>query len=87
MEKDRKAICDIISNMLDNPDKIGIYPTSDAYKQLEEYIESERALALGFAFGFCCASLDTEKDPREIECPAFLDDALKALNNIKVYNS
>ena len=87
MKKDREIINKIISNMLDNPDKIGIYPTSDAYKQLEEYIESERALALGFAFGFCCASLDTEKDPREIECPAFLDDALKALNNIKVYNS
>jgi hypothetical protein len=74
MEKDKKTINEIVSNTTDAPDKLII--------ELENYVESERALALGFAFGFCCASLDTGKDPREIECPAFLDDALENLNKL-----
>ena len=43
MNKDREAICKIISKMLDNPDKSGIYPTSTAYTELEHYIESVRS--------------------------------------------
>ncbi len=45
MEKDRTAICNIISTMLDNPDKHGIYSTSTAYARLEHYIEGIRAEA------------------------------------------
>jgi hypothetical protein len=33
MQKDRKIICQIISDMLDEPNKDGIYPTSTAYKR------------------------------------------------------
>ena len=29
----RKAVCDIISKMLDNPDKNGIYPTGKCYDE------------------------------------------------------
>jgi hypothetical protein len=49
MDKDRTAICKIISKMLDNPDKDGIYPTSTAYTELEHYIEDVRAEAIADA--------------------------------------
>lgn len=43
MDQDRTAICNIVSKMLDNPDEYGIYPTTVAYQELEDYIESVRA--------------------------------------------
>lgn len=42
MSRDRDVICKIISKMLDNPDSHGIYPTSVAYGELEQYIRSVR---------------------------------------------
>jgi len=36
MDKDRTEICNIISHMLDNPDKHGIFPTSTANTILRE---------------------------------------------------
>jgi|SRR3990167_2783386 len=45
MDKDKIAICKIISDMLDNPDESGIYPTSTCYTRLEEYIAGVRAEA------------------------------------------
>ena len=35
----RKFICDVISEMLDNPDEHGIYPTTRAFDRLEKYCE------------------------------------------------
>jgi hypothetical protein len=32
----------IISDMLDNPDKNGIYPTSEAYKKLYEFVVEQK---------------------------------------------
>jgi hypothetical protein len=36
----RAFICKVISEMLDNPDKNGIYPTTKAYDRLEHYINA-----------------------------------------------
>ena len=41
-DDDRQVICNIISNMLDHPDEHGIYPTTKAYNELEEYIAKIR---------------------------------------------
>ena len=79
MDKDRTAICKIISNMLDNPDKHGIYPTSTAYTRLEHYIEGVRAEALGWAHADACCTLDIGGDPRLTEVPEMLDRARKDL--------
>lgn len=38
MGKYRGDICDIISEMLDNPNECGIYPTSVAYKKFDDLI-------------------------------------------------
>ena len=42
MNKDREAICTIISEMLDAPDDSGVYPTTVAYSRLEAYIREVR---------------------------------------------
>ena len=62
MDKDRTAICNIISEMLDAPDKHGIYPTSTAFTRLEHYIEGVRAEAIGWMHSNACATLDKGND-------------------------
>ena len=41
---DRAVICEIISEMLDNPDEHGTYPTTRAFDKLEEYIKFIRTV-------------------------------------------
>jgi len=41
-QTDRAAVCAIISDMLDNPDEHGIYPTSVCYSKLVEYCDKIR---------------------------------------------
>ena len=78
-DKDRTAICNIISRMLDNPDEFGIYPTSTAYTELEHYIESVRAEAIGWTHADACITLDKGDDPRLIEVPEILSRARRDL--------
>ena len=75
MDKDRTAICRIVSKMLDNPDEHGIYPTSTAYTELELYIEGVRYQALGWAHAECCTILDKGDDPRLTDIPGMVDRA------------
>ena len=80
MEKDRKAVCTIISEMLDNPDDVGIYPTSTAYTRLEHYIEQQRIEAIGWTHSYACKELDEGGDPRIVEVPLILNAALQDLS-------
>jgi len=75
MEKDRTQICNIISGMLDNPDKHGIYPTAKAYDELEKYIEGVRAEAIGWTHADACVALDNDQDYRLVEIPEILKRA------------
>jgi hypothetical protein len=79
MDKDRTAICKIISKMLDNPDEVGIYPTSTAYTELEHYIEGVRAEAIGWMHADACAMLDRGDDPRVAGVP---DIYLRAITDL-----
>ena len=81
MNKDRTAICDIISEMLDNPDESGIYPTSTAFTKLELYIESVRAEAIGWTHAEACVSLDRGGDPRVNNVPEMFSRALVDLED------
>ena len=69
MNIDRTAICEIISQMLDNPDINGIYPTSTAFTRLEHYCEKVRHEALGWMHADACTALDRGFDPRTMEVP------------------
>lgn len=71
-DADRTAICNIISDMLDDPDEHGIYHTSTAYTRLEHYIEGVRAEAIGWAHADACVTMDNGGDPRLTEVPDML---------------
>ena len=79
MDIDRSAICEIISEMLDNPDKHGIYPTSTAYTKLEHYINGVRYEAIGWCHAYCCHNVDIGKDTRTLEISEMLEQAIKDL--------
>jgi len=57
MDKDRTAICKIISDMLDNPGECEIYPTSKAYDALERYVEDVRVETLVWAHRDACLAV------------------------------
>ena len=76
MERDREEIVNIISEMLDNPDEIGIFPTGDCFNQLEEYVETIRHETIGWMYAYACNLMDEEKDIRELEVPVILEQAL-----------
>ena len=80
MKRDRTAICKIISEMLDSPDKHGIYSTSIAYTKLEHYVEQERIIAVGWSHIDACITLDNGDDPRTVEVPSILERARKDLS-------
>lgn len=35
----------IVSDMLDNPDELGIYPTAECYRRLYDFVVEQKALA------------------------------------------
>ncbi len=37
----RKEVCEIVSEMLDNPDEHGIYPTTRCYERLDSLIDDQ----------------------------------------------
>lgn len=80
MDKDRDEIVKIFERMFDGVDKHGIYPTSTAYMQLEQYIQQERNMAIGCTHAACCIELDKGNDPRTVECDGFFAGINKVLS-------
>jgi hypothetical protein len=78
--EDRAKICKIISEMLDNPDKYGIYPTTKCYNEFESLLRSVRVQALSYAWSVACGYMEDCEDIREIDQAGFLEKALKQLN-------
>ncbi len=76
MKRDRIEICRIISYMLDHPDKNEIYPTTNAYDALEEYINKVRVETIGWAHADACTALDKGDDYRKADVPGILRRAL-----------
>ena len=76
MKKDRTVICNIVSEMLDNPGELGIYPTSTAYTRLEHYIEQQRAEAIGWTHADACSALDRGGEPRTQNVPEMYERAM-----------
>jgi len=65
--KDRSKICEIISEMLDNPDESGIYPTTAAYNKLEQLISDVRSEAVVWMFNECYNFLQNGGDLIHLE--------------------
>jgi hypothetical protein len=79
MDKDRTEIHNIISEMLDNRNQHGIYPTNTAYTKLELYIEGQRFEAIGWTHANACSALDKGNDPRLQDVPEMLEKAKRDL--------
>jgi hypothetical protein len=75
MTKDRTKIVQIMSDMLDNPDEYGIYPTTIAYDLLERLVEGARMEGIGWAYAEACATLDKGEDIRDTLVPDMLERA------------
>lgn len=80
----RKEVCNIISEMLDNPGECEIYPTTRAYDKLESFIRAElaraRREAIGYMYAEACAMLDKGEDIRTVEFPELAEKAIAALD-------
>ncbi len=63
----RKKVCDLMSAMLDNPDKYGIYPTSEFMSKMEDYCLELRHEVIGWTWAQACILLDQGKDPRKYD--------------------
>jgi hypothetical protein len=79
MDKDRAAICEIMSEMLDNPDDCGIYPTTVAYNKLETLVHTARVEAIGWTHADACHDLDAGRDPRQKEVSEMLERAISGI--------
>ena len=77
--EDRAKICDIISDMLDNPDEVGIYQTTKAFNRLEELVRTAKFEAVGWMYAEACLLMDAGKDPRKVNCAEILERAEKEL--------
>lgn len=77
--QDRSAICEIISEMLDNPNECGVYETSKAYTQLEALVKSARIESVGWMMAEACVSLDKGEDLRQRNVPEIIEGAEKEL--------
>lgn len=84
MKQDRAAIHTIIGDMLGNPDKRGIYPTSTAFQRLELYIEQQRINALGWTLADCCLALDNGDDPPLADIPGQIARMQKELGGQQI---
>jgi len=80
MDIDKTKICNIISEMLDNPDENEIYPTTKAYNDLERYVEKVRVETIGWTHADACTHMDKNIDYRKVNVPSILDRALEDLS-------
>jgi len=80
MRYDRERVADIVNVMLDDPDPIGIYPTTKCFDQLEELLGTVRAEAVAHTWTEACSQYDKGMDPRRFGMPLLLEKALADLN-------
>ena len=78
--QDRSNACEIISEMLDNPDIHGLYPTTEAFNKLEELLNKVRIEALEWAWTDACTMLDKGEDPRQYDPDLLTLRIIKDLN-------
>ena len=65
----RKEICKIVSEMLDNPDKCGIYPTTKCYNELVKLLNNKQKITFRLNKDLDNASVDAIIDMSNVTCP------------------
>ncbi len=77
---DRERVADIVNAMLDDPDKLGIYPTTRCFDKLEDLIGYVRTEAIAYAWTEACSQYDKGMDPRNFEIPLLVEKSIADLN-------
>lgn len=77
---DKERVADIVNAMLDDPDPIGIYPTTRCFDQLQELLGSVRAEAIGWTWTEACSQYDRGMDPRLTAISQLMIKAAPELN-------
>lgn len=80
MRWDRERVADIVGEMLDNPDRVGIYPTTDCYNRLENLLSEVRNEAIRWAWEQAAAQYNQGRDPRRTPITELQDKASDDLN-------
>lgn len=76
----RTRICDLMSAMLNNPDKHGLFPTSEFMSKMEDYCLELRHEAIGWTWAEACNILDSNNDPRQHDQAGLISDATTDLD-------
>jgi len=76
----RTKICELMSEMLDNPDEHGIYPTSEFMSKMEDFCLELRHEAIGWTWAEACCLLDNDADPRKYEQGNLITDSARDLD-------
>lgn len=76
----RTVICDLMSEMIDNPNKHGIYPTSKFMSKMEDFCLKMRHEAIEWTWAKACTLLDKGEEPRDFIIPQLIDEAEKDLD-------
>jgi len=77
---DRERVADIVNAMLDDPDLIGIYPTTACFDKLTELLGSVRVEAIGWTWQTACQQYASGRDPGRTLIPELLKKATADLN-------
>ena len=77
---DRERVVAIVNEMLDDPNPIGIYPTTKCFDKLTDLLSSVRAETVEWAWTEACSQYDRGMDPRRFERSLLLAKATADLN-------
>ncbi len=80
MNRDRSEIVGILKDMNDSKEFCEIHPNTVAINKLEQYVEKERAEAIGWTYAEACTLADGGRDIRRVEVPSILSKAYQDLN-------
>ena len=79
--QDRSNVHKIIEQMLENPDKHGIYPTTMAYNKLEKLLREVRTEAVDWAWEEACTDVEMDCDILKRDKKMLYTKANKELNS------
>lgn len=78
MDKDKEYIFPVLRELLTNSRQLES-PIAEAAKLIEDYVEGERAKAIGWCHADMCIALADDIDPRSMEVPKIFERAKKDL--------
>lgn len=77
---DRERVHKIVNEMLDNPDRSGVYATTECYDQLEKLMIDVRRTAIEWTWQQACQQYTQGRDPQLTPIRELFEKAAADLN-------